>query len=215
VSEILRTGIVYDDYNRMYGYTDRVISGVSPGLVTETIMNNIGYNENDMQYTFEKTVHISGTLDNSYKNITIGQSGEIKSGMDIDQWDKTYRIDTNYNAVGQVSGYTEVNGKWNNISNQFAGDLKETVRINIIYSKSGLISAVSLGFAHTLGEFGVVLMIGGNIENETRVVSIAIYDHVETLQFNDAHQLSLILIGFSLALLTLLYRSKNNRVGFS
>ncbi len=92
---------------------------------------------------------------------------------------------------------------------------KQFKRVVLPLSKNGLISAFSLGFAHTLGEFGVVLMIGGNIENETRVVSIAIYDHVETLQFNDAHQLSLILIGFSLALLTLLYRSKNNRVGFN
>jgi len=82
-------------------------------------------------------------------------------------------------------------------------------------SKTGFISAFSLGFAHTLGEFGVVLMIGGNIENETRVLSIAIYDHVETLQFNEAHQLSIILIAFSLALLTILYRFKHNRVGFS
>jgi len=82
-------------------------------------------------------------------------------------------------------------------------------------SKTGLISAFSLGFAHTLGEFGVVLMIGGNIENETRVLSIAIYDHVETLQFNEAHQLSIILIAFSMALLTILYRFKHNRIGFS
>ncbi len=88
-------------------------------------------------------------------------------------------------------------------------------RVILPLSKSGLISAFSLGFAHTLGEFGVVLMIGGNIPNETRVVSIAIYDHVETLQFNNAHQLSLILIVFSLTLLTWLYRSKNNRVGFN
>lgn len=89
------------------------------------------------------------------------------------------------------------------------------IRVILPLSKTGLISAFSLGFAHTLGEFGVVLMIGGNIPNETRVVSIAIYDHVETLQFQNAHQLSIILIVFSLALLTLLYRSKNNRVGFS
>ncbi len=87
-------------------------------------------------------------------------------------------------------------------------------RVILPISKTGIISAFSLGFAHTLGEFGVVLMIGGNIENETRVVSIAIYDHVETLQFAQAHQLSLILILFSLALLTILYRFKNNRVGF-
>ncbi len=89
------------------------------------------------------------------------------------------------------------------------------IRVILPLSKTGLISAFSLGFAHTLGEFGVVLMIGGNIPGETRVVSIAIYDHVETLQFQNAHQLSIVLIVFSLALLTLLYRSKNNRVGFS
>jgi len=96
-----------------------------------------------------------------------------------------------------------------------ASKLQRLKRIVLPLSKGGIISAFSLGFAHTLGEFGVVLMIGGNIQNETRVVSIAIYDHVETLQFGDAHQLSLVLIAFSLALLTLLYRSKNNRVGFS
>jgi molybdate transport system permease protein len=82
-------------------------------------------------------------------------------------------------------------------------------------SKTGMISAFSLGFAHTIGEFGVVLMIGGNISEETRVLSIAIYDHVETLNFARAHELSAGLIVFSLLLLTWLYRNKNNRVGFS
>jgi molybdate transport system permease protein len=82
-------------------------------------------------------------------------------------------------------------------------------------SKSGLLSAFSLGFAHTIGEFGVVLMIGGNISDQTRVLSIAIYDHVETLQFAEAHQLSIGLVVFSLVMLTLLYRNKNNRVGFN
>lgn len=95
-----------------------------------------------------------------------------------------------------------------------ASRIEQFRRVVLPLSKTGLISAFSLGFAHTLGEFGVVLMIGGNIKDQTRVVSIAIYDHVETLQFNDAHQLSFILIAFSLALLTLLYRSKHNRVGF-
>lgn len=95
-----------------------------------------------------------------------------------------------------------------------ASKFQQFKRIILPLSKTGLISAFSLGFAHTLGEFGVVLMIGGNIPDQTRVVSIAIYDNVETLQFNNAHQLSIILIGFSLALLTLLYRYKHNRVGF-
>lgn len=87
-------------------------------------------------------------------------------------------------------------------------------RVILPLSKTGIISAFSLGFAHTLGEFGVVLMIGGNIPGKTRVASMAIYDHVETLAFQDAHQLSLILIGFSLTLLIILYRFKNNRIVF-
>ena len=61
----------------------------------------------------------------------------------------------------------------------------------------GFVSAIVLAFAHTLGEFGVVLMVGGNIPGETRVVSIAIYDHVETLDYASAHQLSLALIVFA------------------
>jgi molybdate transport system permease protein len=64
-------------------------------------------------------------------------------------------------------------------------------------STRGFISAIVLSFAHTLGEFGVVLMVGGNIPGETRVVSIAIYDHVETLNYAAAHQLSMTLIGFA------------------
>jgi len=58
----------------------------------------------------------------------------------------------------------------------------------------GYLSAVALSFAHTLGEFGVVLMVGGNIPGETRVISIAIYDQVESLNYTSAHQLSAILL---------------------
>lgn len=65
----------------------------------------------------------------------------------------------------------------------------------------GFIGAAVLSFAHTLGEFGVVLMVGGNIPGETRVVSIAIYDHVESLDYAAAHQLSLILILFAFVVL--------------
>lgn len=75
----------------------------------------------------------------------------------------------------------------------------------------GFISAAVLGFAHTVGEFGVVLMIGGNIPGETRVVSVQIYDHVESLQYGDAHLLSGIMIGFSLLVLLLLYSRNNNQ----
>ena len=71
-------------------------------------------------------------------------------------------------------------------------------------SLRGFLTASVLGFAHTLGEFGVVLMVGGNIPGETRVISIAIYDHVEMLEHSQAHTLSAILLGFAfLAMLTM------------
>jgi molybdate transport system permease protein len=67
------------------------------------------------------------------------------------------------------------------------------------------IIAGALGFAHTIGEFGVVLMIGGNIPGETQVLSIALFDHVETLQYDQAHLLSFSLLIFSMTLLILIY----------
>jgi len=78
--------------------------------------------------------------------------------------------------------------------------------------KRSFVTAASLGFAHTVGEFGVVLMIGGNIPGETQVISIAIYDQVESLQFGNAHRLAAGLVIFSAVLLFLLYRS--NRQNF-
>jgi len=80
-------------------------------------------------------------------------------------------------------------------------------------AKPGFITACILGFAHTLGEFGVVLMIGGNIPGETQVASIAIYEHVESLQLASAHWLSAALLIFSFCLLVLVYATnKNSRV---
>ena len=73
-------------------------------------------------------------------------------------------------------------------------------------SKRSFLVAASLGFAHTVGEFGVVLMIGGNIPGETQVLSIALYDYVETLRFDKAHRLAAGLVVFSLLLLFALYR---------
>ena len=72
--------------------------------------------------------------------------------------------------------------------------------------RRSFITAASLGFAHTVGEFGVVLMIGGNIPGETQVLSIALFDQVESLQFDQAHRLAGGLVVFSLALLFLVYR---------
>lgn len=78
-----------------------------------------------------------------------------------------------------------------------ASKLDAFFSIVVPLSVRGFIGASVLSFAHTLGEFGVVLMVGGNIPGATRVVSIAIYDHVETLDYSAAHRLSLLLIGFA------------------
>ena len=69
----------------------------------------------------------------------------------------------------------------------------------------GFLTASILSFAHTLGEFGVVLMVGGNIPGETRVVSIAIYDYVESLDYTSAHKLSLLLLALAFAMLFVMY----------
>jgi molybdate transport system permease protein len=80
--------------------------------------------------------------------------------------------------------------------------------------RPAIISAVTLGFAHTLGEFGLVLMIGGNIPGETQVLSIALYNHVETMDYQQAHILAGILLLFSFASLTLLYKFNRKHAGF-
>jgi molybdate transport system permease protein len=69
----------------------------------------------------------------------------------------------------------------------------------------GYLSALVLVFAHTLGEFGVVLMVGGNIPGRTSVISIAVFEHVETLDYAQAHVLSAILLVFSFLLLLLIF----------
>lgn len=77
--------------------------------------------------------------------------------------------------------------------------------------RSGFISAATLGFAHTVGEFGVVLMIGGNIPGETRVLSLALYEEVELMNYSNAHWLAGGLMLFSLLTLALLYRQQKNQ----
>jgi molybdate transport system permease protein len=79
-------------------------------------------------------------------------------------------------------------------------------------AKRGFMSAIALGFAHTVGEFGVVLMIGGNIPGETQVLSIAIYEHVEALEYAQAHTLSAGLLMLSFIMLLLLYSSPLRKV---
>lgn len=82
-----------------------------------------------------------------------------------------------------------------------ASPLDRFFSIAIPMARPGFFTASVLGFAHTIGEFGVVLMIGGNIPGETQVLSIAIYDHVEGLQYGQAHTLSALLLALSFMLL--------------
>lgn len=72
-------------------------------------------------------------------------------------------------------------------------------------AKPGFLSGAILGFAHTVGEFGIVLMIGGNIPDKTRVVSVQIYDHVEALEYTEAHWLAGGMVLFSFCVLLALY----------
>jgi molybdate transport system permease protein len=86
-----------------------------------------------------------------------------------------------------------------------AAPLDRFFSIAVPLARPGFLTAAVLGFAHTLGEFGVVLMIGGNIPGQTQVVSIAIYDHVESLEYTQAHLLSGGLLLLSFLLLVAIY----------
>ena len=86
-----------------------------------------------------------------------------------------------------------------------ASRVKTFFTVILPQSRRGLLTAIVLGFAHTMGEFGVVLMVGGNIPGQTQVVSIAIYEHVETLAYGAAHAMSAGLLLFSFVVLFLVY----------
>ncbi|MCA0901550.1 molybdate ABC transporter permease subunit [Microbulbifer agarilyticus] len=86
-----------------------------------------------------------------------------------------------------------------------AGPWDRFWHVTLPLAKPGLITAAVLGFAHTVGEFGVILMIGGNIPGVTKVVSIQIYDHVEALEYSQAHWLSAAMLIFSFSVLLALY----------
>ncbi|AQQ67647.1 molybdenum ABC transporter permease subunit [Microbulbifer agarilyticus] len=86
-----------------------------------------------------------------------------------------------------------------------AGPWDSFWHVTLPLAKPGLITAAVLGFAHTVGEFGVILMIGGNIPGVTKVVSIQIYDHVEALEYTQAHWLSAAMLIFSFSVLLALY----------
>ncbi|WP_333824655.1 molybdate ABC transporter permease subunit [Pinisolibacter sp.] len=79
-------------------------------------------------------------------------------------------------------------------------------------ARSGFVTAAILGFAHTIGEFGVVLMIGGNIPGKTRLISVQIYDHVEAMEYGRAHWLAAGMLIFSFLVLLALYSRRKDRI---
>ena len=87
-----------------------------------------------------------------------------------------------------------------------AGPWERFVHVALPLARRGMLTAAVLGFAHTVGEFGVVLMIGGNIPGATRVISTQLYSHVEAMEYPAAHRLAAMLLLFSFAVLLWVYR---------
>lgn len=92
-----------------------------------------------------------------------------------------------------------------------ASPLDAFFTVAVPLAKPGFITASILTFAHTVGEFGVVLMIGGNIPGVTRVASVQIYDYVEALNYSQAHRLALVLLVFSFVVLLAIYAGRRFR----
>lgn len=90
--------------------------------------------------------------------------------------------------------------------------LETFFRIILPLSKRGLLAGGVLSFAHTMGEFGVVLMVGGNIPGVTKVASIAIYDEVQAMNYSEANTLAFIMLFLSFTVLLLIYRFNRKRV---
>ena len=89
------------------------------------------------------------------------------------------------------------------------------VHVILPMARPGFVTASILGFAHTVGEFGVVLMIGGNIPDKTRVVSVQIFDHVEAMAYPQAHWLAGVMLVFSFLVLLVLYGGRRAKAGWS
>ena len=112
-----------------------------------------------------------------------------------------------------VASFESVDRKLLNASAVLGAGAPRTFwRVILPMSMPGVLTALVLSFAHTLGEFGVVLMVGGNLPGITRTVSIDIYDHVQSLDYAAANRTALILVVFSFAVLSIVY-GVNRRVG--
>lgn len=93
-----------------------------------------------------------------------------------------------------------------------AGPLDTFCNVVIPLARPGYVTALVMTFAHTVGEFGVVLMIGGSLPGETRVASVQIYDHVQALDYAQAHRLAAVLLVFSFVVLLLVYLRRNREL---
>ncbi|MGK0674507.1 MAG: molybdate ABC transporter permease subunit [Halothiobacillaceae bacterium] len=94
-----------------------------------------------------------------------------------------------------------------------ASSLDRFFSVVLPLARGGILTAIVITFAHTVGEFGVIAMLGGSIAGETRVVSIAIYDHAQAMEYEEAHRLSAILLGFSFIILFLFYAINRRAMG--
>ncbi len=116
------------------------------------------------------------------------------------------------------SGFTGIPKAWLETAQTLGkGRWVTLTRVLLPNMKNPLLSAAVLSFAHTVGEFGVVLMVGGNIPDETRVISVAIYNEVEAMNYGQANSYSLLLIGFSFVVLLITYwvnHDKNRVLGY-
>lgn len=105
------------------------------------------------------------------------------------------------------SGFSQLDNRYLDVAKTLGFSATEAfIKIVLPLSKAPIVVALGLSFAHTIGEFGVVLMIGGNIPGETQVLSIALYEQVEALEYDSAHNLSIALLVFSFLMLAALYR---------
>lgn len=105
------------------------------------------------------------------------------------------------------SGFSQLDNRYLDVAKTLGfSPIEAFMKIVLPLSKAPIVVALGLSFAHTIGEFGVVLMIGGNIPGETQVLSIALYEQVEALEYDSAHNLSIALLVFSFLMLAALYR---------
>ena len=105
------------------------------------------------------------------------------------------------------SGFSQLDNRYLDVAKTFGfSPIEAFMKIVLPLRKAPIVVALGLCFAHTIGEFGVVLMIGGNIPGETQVLSIALYEQVEALEYDSAHNLSIALLVFSFLMLAALYR---------